>query len=699
MNYPHSRPIAWGTGGSHSRSPFFLRLVGLLRSAGLLGSAVLLACGSSGTGEMDSAGSAADVYSRVAWSVPWIETLGGVSSGVLVEDGYIVTNYHAVWPLDYARVVFPGGPDLPDVPVVGWDPVRDLAVLGPVEVSAPALEWQDDKTIPQGSELFLIGYPESVGSVLEASVTQGILMRRRDWEPSGVTHLLSDAPVVGGQNGGVLVDAEAKIVGIVTNTAARGPDEADFTIASSASDADIVAQLLIERSEGVGVVERLGYRSVDRSAVGEEHTVQLRNTWDEAVFAFESPAGSTVDFIIIGEEDGMFEVLDMNGTILEVDEKHDILESGTAEIVNSGMHLLLVGLRSADATADGSAASFVVEGSIGITPLADPDDGRAVNMGEVLAGAIDYAYDRDWYSVGLQEGDTVRIIADSAGADPRLCAAFHSSDVNDAVCSDYVGIRSSSNGMTHSELAFRAAESGEYLVTVTSSREGAFGGYYLSADSLPDDTAAPAIPPAGDSDDDSNDDPCGGVAAAFTGWDMSSEMQILRDSNEQLELQLPSSWVPFGLDALSEGVILEASDQAAASGVEVTRFESIEAASEMISRAAVDGGDAETGSDTSLELSTLQDMVDMFVVRWSSVYGYESILRSEPVETTWAAPAHRVEVHAGCDSLLMLYFTGLDNEIFVLAYVFPAKIWQDGVALADRSFSTMLFDGEPLLVS
>lgn len=95
-----------------------------------------------------------EVYARVAPSIPLIETANGTGSGILIEGGYVVTNYHVVWPFDAVWVVFPDGTELQNVPVVGWDPLADLAVLGPVNVSARPLELVDGESMAPGSELF-----------------------------------------------------------------------------------------------------------------------------------------------------------------------------------------------------------------------------------------------------------------------------------------------------------------------------------------------------------------------------------------------------------------------------------------------------------------------------------------------------------------------------------------------------------------
>ena len=103
--------------------------------------------------------SAAEVYARLAPSIVFIETPAGTGSGVLIDEGYIVTNRHVVWPYESVWVTFPDGAWYDDVPVIGWDALSDLAVLGPVETSVAPSELADGEGLAPGSELYLVGYP------------------------------------------------------------------------------------------------------------------------------------------------------------------------------------------------------------------------------------------------------------------------------------------------------------------------------------------------------------------------------------------------------------------------------------------------------------------------------------------------------------------------------------------------------------
>ena len=72
----------------------------------------------------------AQIFTRVSPSVAFIQTPVGSGSGVLIQDGYVVTNAHVVWPFQEVRIVFSDGTEYLDTPVANWDLMGDLAVVG-----------------------------------------------------------------------------------------------------------------------------------------------------------------------------------------------------------------------------------------------------------------------------------------------------------------------------------------------------------------------------------------------------------------------------------------------------------------------------------------------------------------------------------------------------------------------------------------
>ena len=130
----------------------------------------------------------AEIFASVSPAVAYVETAGSSGSALLVEGGYLVTNAHVVWPNTAVQVTFPDGTVSRTLPVVGWDLIADVAVLGPVRVSAEPISLSDASVPPIGSEVLTVGYPGSPGRPSSAYVGAwiGITISRM---AAGRTHL------------------------------------------------------------------------------------------------------------------------------------------------------------------------------------------------------------------------------------------------------------------------------------------------------------------------------------------------------------------------------------------------------------------------------------------------------------------------------------------------------------------------------
>ena len=423
--------------------------------------------------------SAAEVYASVAPSVPFIETAATTGSGILIEGGYVVTNYHVVWPYEFVWVVFPDGTELANVPVVGWDPMADVAVLGPVNVSAQALMLSDGEGTALGSELLLVGYPAEVDLFPSPTITRGILSRFREWERLGMTYFQTDAAIAGGQSGGALVNARGEVIGISTFSFS----EAGFGLAASSAD---IMPIVAKLAQGE-LTSELGDRRIPVGRGSFEVVLDLQNYWDTRQFVLDATAGTILEVAIEGSGDGWFHVSDAFGPILEVNDAYTGVEYGTAEVLTKGTHFLQVEMASGD------SSSFGLSSSVRLRPLNDPDDGRIVAVGETVAGSLDHLADWDWYSIRLNEGETVRIFADSLNVDTLIYVDFPKSRNNQIVSDDDSG-----GGLfgTNSELVYRAPHTGEYFVVVTDSTGNTNGGYYLSVEAARGGTETVDVPPS-----------------------------------------------------------------------------------------------------------------------------------------------------------------------------------------------------------
>ncbi len=408
--------------------------------------------------------SSAEVYARVSPSIAFIETPGRTTgSGILIEGDYVVTNFHVVWPYEAVRVVFPDGTELANVPVAGWDPMTDLAVLGPVDVAASPLVLEDGEDIAPGAELFLVGYPAEVDQTPQTTITRGILSRYREWERLGITLFQTDAAIAGGQSGGALVDSRARVIGISTFSFS----EAGFGLATSAADNAPIVEKLIQGVPTSEWVERL-------PSVGGgdfRFDIEVNHLWDVQAFVLDGAAGTNLDIMIHGPGDGMFGVSDSYGPLMEIDDSYDGVEEGSVEMETDGFHFLQVELAS------GVSSTFALDSSARLRPFEDPDDGRTITTGETVEGIIDYYLDADWYSMLLRKGETVTIHAEALSVDPAVAVYYANAGVEQIVSDDDSG-----GGLfgLNAELVFQAPHTGEFFIAVTDAVGYAIGGYYLA---------------------------------------------------------------------------------------------------------------------------------------------------------------------------------------------------------------------------
>jgi len=172
-------------------------------------------------------GSLAAVAAAVQPSVVSITVRGSgqqvEGSGVVVRsDGLILTNNHVVEDAaGGGRITV----ELSDgttatASVVGTDPEADLAVIQAQGVSGlQAATFGDSDDLQVGDTVLAIGSPLG----LEGSVTAGIVSAlHRSVDGAGVTigdAIQTDAPINPGNSGGPLVDADGRVVGILTANA------------------------------------------------------------------------------------------------------------------------------------------------------------------------------------------------------------------------------------------------------------------------------------------------------------------------------------------------------------------------------------------------------------------------------------------------------------------------------------------------
>ena len=574
-------------------------------------------CGMTSTVQL----SPSEVFDRVSPSVPFIETPVGRGSGVLTEGGYIVTNYHVVWPHDAVRVFFPDGTELQNVPVVGWDPMADLAVLGPVNVLAQPLRLDNGENITPGSELFLVGYPAEVDAFPEPTITRGILSRFREWERHGVTYLQTDAAIAGGQSGGALVNSQGQVVGISTFSFS----EAGFGVATSAADNAPIVERLIR----AGYTPEIGDRRLPTGSGAFEFSIELANFWDTRAFVLDATAGTTISVELDGPGDGRFVVSAPYGLLLEVDEGETGTESGAVELLTGGPHFLKVDMFNSDVSV------FDLKSSIRLKPLPDTDDGRATVVGETVAGSIDFPTDIDWYSIHFDEGQTVRISADSVSVDTTLIVDFPNSYPDQVAADDDSG-----GGLwsTNAEMVYRAPDRGQYFIVVADALDESTGGYYLSVEEAPAGSETVHVPPAPASP---------GVVLVESPFGI---MRVFEGSRGYFQVEVPAGWVEEDADP-SALEVFSARDPEGNGHVVVQRAEGVRA--------------------------SLTEFAD--TVKSELMAQADSNLTRETFETAQGLPAVLFDASLDDATVVLLVYLSDDGQAINIVYVFPpAKLTQEG---------------------
>jgi phosphonate transport system substrate-binding protein len=419
----------------------------------------------------------AEIFARVSPAVVFVDTPAGTASGILIEDGYVVTNAHAVWPFRRVRVVFSDGTEYASAPVLNWDLLADLAVIGPLPTTGDPAVLVNGEDLVIGSEVFQVGFPAEVEQYPQPSISRGVLSRLREWEPVGVTFFQTDAASVGGQSGGALVSEDGEVVGI---SVFRYTDE--FGLAASVADVLPRVEKMIAGEDASG----LGDRWMPTKGGKQDHDLVLHNYWETRMFVVDEPKGTAISIDVASQNDAYFDLVDVFGQVLlSADEGFTGRESGSEKTGLDALHFLILGQWSE------TAAGFQVRSSHRLIPYDDRDDGVALAVGESVFACLDYPGDVDYFSIDLEAGETIEVAVDSIAVDPVLAVDFFGSwDEEMAVDDD------SGGGLfgLNAELTYRAPHSGSFFIAIIDSVGSGTGGYVLTLEPAPAGAVPVPIP-------------------------------------------------------------------------------------------------------------------------------------------------------------------------------------------------------------
>jgi S1-C subfamily serine protease len=209
----------------------------------------------------------------------------GAGTGIVLSaDGLVLTNHHVVSGATAIRVTAIADGKAYDATVLGYDSTHDVAVLrlkGASGLTVAPLG--SSSTVKVGDAVVAVGNaggrggtPSAVAGRVRALDQQITVQDERDGSPQRLTGLIQlDAAIVPGDSGGAVVDADGKVVGLVTAASAgagSGDPGAAVGFAVPINQARSIARQIIDgRSSStvhIGGTPFLGVQLVPGSSLG-----------------------------------------------------------------------------------------------------------------------------------------------------------------------------------------------------------------------------------------------------------------------------------------------------------------------------------------------------------------------------------------------------------------------------------------------
>ena len=143
-----------------------------------------------------------------------IKTKDGHGSGFVVSsDGHLVTNYHVISDTTDLMVVLNDEREFkPEI--IRVSKINDLALIKIDVDSLIPFQISKATNIEIAKDIYAVGTPS--GEDLSQSITKGIISGIRKTD-SGGKLIQTDASINGGNSGGVLIDKNAEVIGIVSS--------------------------------------------------------------------------------------------------------------------------------------------------------------------------------------------------------------------------------------------------------------------------------------------------------------------------------------------------------------------------------------------------------------------------------------------------------------------------------------------------
>lgn len=418
-----------------------------------------------------------EIFEQMSPAVIRIESESGFGSGVLIDDGYVLTNAHVVWPAKDVILSLTDGTALEAIPVAAVDLLADLALLGPIETQIEPLTLGDAEALEIGSTLLLIGYPGDAARSPQLTLTETLVSRLREHEAFDMTYFQVSAPVAGGQSGGIAVTMDGEVVGLTGNRIT----EAQYGLVASAADIAPRIEAMLD-----GPPEERLPRGTDESQADTRHFFTLRDEQDSRAFVAHLPAETDLEVSVDSDGDAvLFIVGPTEEDFLAADATTRGQEKAQHTTSTSGTYYAVVGQYGS------GGGAFELESNVEWLPYNDPDDGTVLAIGKSYAGLMDYPSDVDIMNLVLVEDQVVNINVSSVLMDPSVLIESSVIEGGSLVKDDNSG-----GGLFESdaEFTFIAPHSGLFRVIVLDTTGFTRGGYLIQVRDLYPGAPTPTAP-------------------------------------------------------------------------------------------------------------------------------------------------------------------------------------------------------------
>ena len=395
---------------------------------------------------------------------------GSFSSGVLLEDGLVLTSISAIYPYGSARIVFPNGEEYEGVEVYNWDLLRGLALLGPVDTGITPLSLAGADELEIDREVYILGHYGAAEEFVPLE-ERGTVTSIRVWEQQQTQIFETDIVPREGQLGGGLFTTDDELAGLYL-----GNSEGTAVAYSTSALREFVDRLLSDND-----VNDLGTRGLELEDTQMVQAVLLEGLFDQEMFIVNAQVDEPVMLEMNSPSELELRVIDTNGEIVVAEEGN---APGISELNFSKSSVAPVAVQVTNLATEGRINSLLAANVL-LVPYTDPDDGRVLEVGEVVTGNIDFAGDTDRYTLELEAGEAVEITADSLLATLYLVAGVGTD------LSRYLTSYGDGGGVwdTNPYVAFQATRDATFTVVVGSGALAATGAYQLSVrEAVPEST-------------------------------------------------------------------------------------------------------------------------------------------------------------------------------------------------------------------